>query len=190
MRIIAGTAKGHTLKTPASITRPTMDRVRAAIFSILGERVPNASVLDLFAGTGAMGIEALSRGAAAATFVDQDKKSVEVIRQNLMLTKLKGELKQGDVLSFLKHQQEKFDLIFADPPYASKSDTDWISKLLTTPELLKAMNEEALLVLECEKSQLLPEVVELEKIIDRTYGITRVVIFKLEIRGQASNFKF
>ena len=178
MRIISGTAKGRTLKTPASITRPTMDRVRAAIFSMLGDRVPNARVLDLFAGTGAMGIEALSRGADSVVFVDQDKKSTEVIRQNLELTKLHGEIKQVDAISFLKYQQASFDLIFADPPYASNADSDWISKLLATPELLSVMNEEALLILECEKTQLLPEISALEKIIDRTYGVTRVVIFR------------
>lgn len=178
MRVIAGIAKGRTLKTPASITRPTMDRVRAAIFSILGERVPNARVLDLFAGTGAMGIEALSRGADSVAFVDQDKKSIEVIRQNLELTKLRGEIKQVDAISFLKFQQACFDLIFADPPYASNTDSDWIAKLLSTPELLKAIAEEGLLILECEKAQLLPEISELEKIIDRTYGVTRVVIFR------------
>lgn len=178
MRVIAGIAKGRTLKTPASITRPTMDRVRAAIFSILGDRVPNARVLDLFSGTGAMGIEALSRGADSVTFVDQDKKSIEVIRQNLELTKLSGEIKQADAISFLKYQQNGFDLIFADPPYASKNDSDWISKLLSTSELLNAIAEEGLLILECEKAQLLPEIPELEKIIDRTYGVTRIVIFR------------
>lgn len=178
MRVIAGTAKGRTLKTPASITRPTMDRVRAAIFSMLGDRVPGARVLDLFAGTGAMGIEALSRGAATATFVDQDKKSIEVIRQNLELTKLRGEIKQVDAISFLKHQQEKFDLIFSDPPYTSKNDCDWIAKLLTTPELLNAIAEDGLLILEYEKQQSLPELQHLEKIIDRTYGVTRIVILR------------
>lgn len=178
MRVIAGSAKGRTLKTPASITRPTMDRVRAAIFSMLGDRVLGARVLDLFAGTGAIGIEALSRGAAASTFVDQDKKSVEVIRQNLALTKFSAEIKQADVFLFLKHQQEKFDLIFADPPYASKADINWLSKLLVMPELLNAMNDDALLIVECEKQQLLPEISTLEKIIDRTYGITRIVIFR------------
>ena len=178
MRVIAGTAKGRTLKTPASITRPTMDRVRAAIFSMLGNRVPEARVLDLFAGTGAMGIEALSRGADSVIFVDQDKKSAEVIRQNLELTKLRGEIKQVDAISFFKYQQASFDLIFADPPYASNTDSDWIAKLLSTPELLSAIAEEGLLILECEKEQLLPEISELEKIIDRTYGITRIVILR------------
>ncbi len=178
MRIIAGTAKGQTLKTPASVTRPTMDRVRAAIFSMLGERVPEARVLDLFAGTGAMGIEALSRGATAAVFVDQDRKSVEVIRQNLAVTKLTATIKQSDAISFLKHQQEKFDLIFADPPYTSNAESDFIAKLLASPELLSAMLEDGILILECEKQQSIPEVPQLEQLIDRTYGVTRVVLFR------------
>lgn len=178
MRIIAGSAKGRTLKAPASITRPTMDRVRAAIFSILGERVPDARVLDLFAGTGAMGIEALSRGAAEATLVDQDKRSVDIIRQNLILTKLAGDVKQVDAISFLQHQKEQFDLIFTDPPYFKKDGIDFITILLESPHLFSAMTDDGLLILECEKMQSLPEVLKLEKIIDRTYGISRILIFR------------
>jgi 16S rRNA (guanine966-N2)-methyltransferase len=178
MRIIAGRAKGRTLKVPASITRPTMDRVRAAIFSMLGERVPGARILDLFAGTGAIGIEALSRGAAAAVFVDRDKKSVEVIRQNLALLQFSGDIRQIDAISYLQRQQERFDLIFADPPYSSTAERDALSELMLLPELLNAMTEEGLLILECEKKQTLPERLGLEKIIDRTYGVTRIVILR------------
>ncbi len=181
MRIIAGTAKGRILKTPASITRPTMDRVRAAIFSMLGDRVPQARVLDLFAGTGAMGIEALSRGATTAVFVDQDKKSTEVIGQNLALLKFSGDIKQLDAMTYLEHQHEKFDLIFADPPYTSSKDVDFVQKLLASPKLLPALHEDGLFILECEKAQLLPETSAFEKIIDRTYGITRIVIMRRKV---------
>jgi 16S rRNA (guanine(966)-N(2))-methyltransferase RsmD len=178
MRVIAGTSKGRMLKIPASITRPTMDRVRAAVFSMLGDRVLEAHVLDLFAGTGAMGIEALSRGADSVTFVDHDKKSTEVIRQNLLITQLHGEVKQLDAITYLQLQQETFDLIFADPPYTSNAERDWVAQLLARPELLKAITEQGLLIVECEKKQLLPEILALEKIIDRTYGVTRIVIFR------------
>lgn len=178
MRIIAGIAKGRVLKAPASITRPTMDRVRGALFSILGDRILDARLLDLFAGTGAVGIEALSRGAAAVTFVDQDKQSLAIIRQNLALTKLSGEVRQSDALAFLKHQQEKYDLIFADPPYAVKGACDFVTPLLTAPELLTAINKDGLIIIECEKEYLLPEIDSLERIVDRTYGITRIVIFR------------
>lgn len=178
MRVIAGSAKGRVLKTPASITRPTMDRVRAAIFSMLGERVTSARVLDLFAGTGAIGIEALSRGATSVTFVDQDKKSAEVIRQNLFLTKFSGQIKQQDVITYLHREREKFDLIFADPPYATNGVINFIAVLLKEPQLLNVMVEDALLIVECEKQQVVPEISELEKIIDRTYGVTRILIFR------------
>ncbi len=90
MRVVAGSAGGIPLSAPESAARPTMDRVKAAIFSSLGARVPGARVLDLFAGGGGLGIEALSRGCAEATFVDNDARAVEAIRANLQKTRLAG----------------------------------------------------------------------------------------------------
>jgi 16S rRNA (guanine(966)-N(2))-methyltransferase RsmD len=116
MRIVAGTHGGRRLTAPAGrATRPTSDRVREALFSILGERVPGARVLDLFAGTGALGLEALSRGAAQATFVDRDTAAV---RANLAALGLDGEVRRMDVLAFLRGAPGPFDLVFVDPPYA------------------------------------------------------------------------
>ena len=180
MRVIAGSAKGIHLKQPATITRPTMDRVRAAIFSMLGERVPNAHVLDLFAGTGGLGIEALSRGVASATFVDNNNKSVEVIRNNLVATRLQGEVKQMDALAYLGRIAGafSFDLIFADPPYADNEGNNLAASLLKSPHLLSALAEEGLLILECEQKQLLPETPTLEILADRTYGATRILIMR------------
>jgi len=180
MRIIAGLAKGIILKEPASITRPTMDRVRAAVFSMLGERVLDAHVLDLFAGTGAMGLEALSRGAASATLVDNHTGSVEVIRKNLVITRLQGDAKQMDALAYLSRIAGAFtfDLIFADPPYPDQEGNNLAISLLKSPHLLGALAEGGLLILECERKQILPEIPELEILADRRYGITRIVIMR------------
>ena len=115
MRIVAGTHGGRRLAAPrGTATRPTSDRVREALFSILGARVAGARVLDLFAGTGALGLEALSRGAAAATFVDRD---VAAVRANLEALGLPGEVHRGDALKFLRSATCTYDLVFLDPPY-------------------------------------------------------------------------
>src|SRR5436853_6430198 len=102
MRVIAGRAGGVRLVSPKNGVRPTMDRVKAAIFSSLGELVIGARILDLFAGTGALGIEALSRGAASAVFVEGDRHSIETIETNLRKANLTGSVRQRDVVSFLK----------------------------------------------------------------------------------------
>src|ERR1041384_253924 len=102
MRVIAGSAGGIQLEVPKRGVRPTMDRVRAAIFSSLGDKVIGAHVLDLFAGSGGLGIEALSRGAASAMFVDHDRQAIDVIEQNLQKTKLQGKTRQQDVFEFVR----------------------------------------------------------------------------------------
>ncbi len=180
MRIIAGSAKGILLKKPASLTRPTMDRVRAAIFSILGDRLPYTTVLDLFAGTGAMGIEALSRGAAEATFVDHNTCSIEIIKKNLLTTRLYGEVQKIDVFSYLQRigGAFHFDLIFADPPYADHGGNNLAASLLSSPFLLAAMAPEALLILECHKNQSLVPSSFLRIIVDRIYGSTRILMMR------------
>src|SRR5271163_3056793 len=102
LRVISGTAGGLHLKSPKRhALRPTQDRIRQVIFSSLAEVVPGARVLDLYAGTGSFGIEALSRGAASATFVEQDKEAVQCIRDNLAHCRLQGEVRQADVSTFL-----------------------------------------------------------------------------------------
>jgi 16S rRNA (guanine966-N2)-methyltransferase len=121
MRVIAGTHRGRTLKAPpGESTRPTSDRVREALFSILGDRVRDARVLDLFAGSGALGLEALSRGASAATFVDDDPKAIAAVKANLETLKAVAEVRRGDALRFLTGASRtgaQYDLVFLDPPY-------------------------------------------------------------------------
>lgn len=121
MRVITGKARGIQLKTPDGMqTRPTADRVKEALFSIINFDVPGAAVLDLFGGTGQLGIEALSRGAKSAVFVDAREDACKLIRENLKRTKLEGESRivRSDYLDYLSRCKEYFDIIFLDPPYA------------------------------------------------------------------------
>ena len=121
MRVISGKARGVNLKTPEGIlTRPTIDRVKEALFSIINFDIPASTVLDLFGGTGQLGIEALSRGAKSAVFVDQREDACKLIKENLHRTKLEQDAKviRMDYLDYLKRCKDKFDIIFLDPPYA------------------------------------------------------------------------
>lgn len=121
MRVIAGKAKGIQLKTPdGMLTRPTTDRVKEALFSIIQFDLPGTKVLDLFGGTGQLGIEALSREAQSAVFVDHQESACKLIRENLKKVKMEnqGRVVKGDYLEYLSHCREKFDIIFLDPPYA------------------------------------------------------------------------
>ena len=121
VRVIAGTYGGRTLKAPkGAATRPTSDRVREALFSILGARVQDARVLDLFAGSGALGLEALSRGAREVTFVDDERAAIAAIKANLQLLQAGAQVRQNDVLRFLSAASAsgaQYDLVFLDPPY-------------------------------------------------------------------------
>ena len=121
MRVITGKARGVQLKTPEGMqTRPTADRVKEALFSIINFDLPGAAVLDLFGGTGQLGIEALSRGARSAVFVDAREDACKIIRENLRRTKLEGDgrVVRSDYLDYLRRTREKFDIVLLDPPYA------------------------------------------------------------------------
>lgn len=121
MRVIAGEWGGRRLQAPpGDATRPTSDRVREALFSVLGERVTGARVLDLFAGSGALGIEALSRGAAAVTFVDSAPAALKALRANLDALGAEAEVRRQDAGRFLagaSREEREYDLAFLDPPY-------------------------------------------------------------------------
>ena len=121
MRVITGKARGVQLKTPdGMLTRPTTDRVKEALFSIIHFDIPGAKVLDLFGGTGQLGIEALSRGAKKAVFVDAQENACKLIKENLNRTKLQqdGQVIRSDYLQYLDRCRERFDIILLDPPYA------------------------------------------------------------------------
>ena len=149
MRIIAGSAGGIPLNLPKHDIRPTMEKIRGAIFSSLGDRVIGSKVLDLFAGSGAFGLEALSRGAANATFVDHHRDAIAAIQANFEKTKLRGGIIRLDVFGFLQSNREQFDLVFADPPYAKRpGDPDAASELLSSPFAPTALAFDGLLILE------------------------------------------
>ena len=117
MRIVAGSKKGARIFAPKGAgTRPTSDRVREAIFAILGS-VEGASVLDLFAGSGALGLEALSRGATSATFVESDAAAVKAIERNLEKLGLEGRIVRSNAARYVARTDERYDVVFLDPPY-------------------------------------------------------------------------
>lgn len=155
MRIIAGSAKGTRLVTPKGWNiRPTLDRVREALFSILAARLPKARFLDLFAGTGANGLEALSRGAAQATFIDCDRRALAIIEKNLQLTHLSaGRCLQLDLPKDLPRIAGPFDIVFADPPYDFSAYAD----LLHAIDNAQLLAQNGLLILEHRQNTLLPE---------------------------------
>ncbi len=122
MRVISGSARGMRLSSlTGQETRPTTDRVKESMFNLLMPYVYASTVLDLFAGSGALGIEALSRGAEGCTFVEKNPEAVRIIRENLASTRLgeKAVIREGDALAFLGRTEEKYGLILMDPPYAA-----------------------------------------------------------------------
>jgi 16S rRNA (guanine(966)-N(2))-methyltransferase RsmD len=150
MRIITGSAKGTKLKSPNGMeTRPTADRVKESLFNIMGNILVDADVLDLFAGTGNLGLEAVSRGASCAVFIDKSPNSIETIRVNALQTKLidKTEIYKNDVfkgLTKLDQLQRTFDLIFCDPPY----NKGFINRVLAQIDKSNLLKSEGILVIE------------------------------------------
>jgi 16S rRNA (guanine966-N2)-methyltransferase len=178
MRIIAGRAGGVRLSVPKRGVRPTMDRVKAAIFSSLGDAIIGARVLDLFAGSGALGIEALSRGASSVLFVEEDRQSTNVIEKNLAKTKFAARVRQQNVFDFLRYasETEKFQIIFADPPYEkTKSGERFMEKLLTNKKLGELLAPGGVFVLEKHPGEALPETKLWRVARQKTYGTTEVL---------------
>ena len=181
MRVIAGRAGGLRLAVPKSGVRPTMDRVKAAIFSSLGGAIIDARVLDLFAGSGALGIEALSRGAASVLFVEEDRQSTEAIEKNLAKTKLGGRVRRQEVFEFLRRSSglERFQIIFADPPYEkTKSGERFTEKLLTNKELAQLLELDGVFVLEKRPAEQTPATKFWDIVRVRKYGATEVLFLR------------
>ena len=176
MRIVAGLAKGRRLATPAGATRPTSDRTREALFNTLAARVllEGARVLDLYAGTGAVGLEALSRGAAEAVLVEKDRRALEVLRRNVESVGLPGaRVVSAPVAQFLKDEPKApFDLVFADPPYAVE-DAE-VAAALTRLRDGGWFSEEAVVVIERSARGEPPEWSStlLTSVLERRYGDT------------------
>ncbi len=155
MRVITGIARGRRLKElPGLETRPTTDKVKESVFNIIQFDVEGRRALDLFAGTGQMGIEALSRGAEHCTFVDVRREAAVVVRENLAHTRLDGsaQVVQGDYLAFLTGCREKFDLVFLDPPYG----TGLLEKALETIAKIDIVTGNGIIVCESTADSVLP----------------------------------
>ena len=174
MRIVAGSKKGHRFAAPKGVvTRPTGDRVREAAFSLVGP-VAGAAVLDLFAGSGAMGLEALSRGAASCVFVERDREATRVIQSNLEKLGLTGAVVARSVEAVLRGESSRgrrYDLVLADPPYE-----EWKTHEPTLAALLPVvLADDALVVVETA-ADVEPEL-PLDLVTTRRYGSARITVF-------------
>jgi 16S rRNA (guanine(966)-N(2))-methyltransferase RsmD len=153
MRVIAGSAGGRQLKTPAGdAVRPTADHVKEALFNTLQFDIEGRRVLDLFAGTGQLGIESLSRGAREAVFTDQSRSSLALVEENLRRCGLKGRVLRTDALSYLS-RGEKFDIIFVDPPY----DAGLYEPVLQRINAVDNLNEGGIIICETRAGTELPD---------------------------------
>ena len=176
MRVISGLARGTKLKTIDEMTtRPTLDRVKESLFNILQNQIKNSVVLDLFAGSGALGIEALSRGAAKAYFCDTNRDAINVIKENLNKTRLtsKAEVLNVDYKKALNNINESFDLIFLDPPYKLDIAVDALKSIINN-NLLKS---EGIIVIETD---------EIDRDINELYNLSEIDIIDKRKYGRAN----
>jgi 16S rRNA (guanine966-N2)-methyltransferase len=175
VRVIAGALGGRTLVAPRGRdVRPTSDRVREALFSILGQRVVNARVLDLFAGSGALGIEALSRGAASAVFVDSSAAAVAAVRRNLGSLRLDAEVRHQPAAAYLERAwatRRQYDLVFVDPPYRQASA---LGRELSE-EVSSVLAPDGRVVAESDRRG--PLALDIPLVTERRYGDTLIRIY-------------
>lgn len=183
MRVITGKAKGCKLKAPKGLsTRPTSDRVKESVFNILGEIPNNSKVLDLYAGSGGIGIEFLSRGAQVSYFIDNSIESIKIIKQNLKSTKLlqQAHVYKNDVhraIRILSKRNIKFQFVFLDPPYEKNLAITTVEEICRN-NILAEMGK---IIIEHETKALLPdEIFNLEKYDQRKYGGTTVSFYKFK----------
>lgn len=178
MRVISGTARGTKLKTPEGmLTRPTSDRVKEAVFSVVQFDLPGSRFLDLFGGSGQMAIEALSRGADSAVIVDGRKEACRLIQENLRLTRLQGQAQvvQSDYLTYLDRCRETFDLIFLDPPYAEV----FLENALKRISEIDILSDRGIIICERPADKLVNlEIPGLQRGKDYRYGKTWVTLFR------------
>jgi len=180
MRIIAGKAKGRSLKVPREVSRPTTDRVRESVFGLLSEVLEGARVLDLFAGSGALGLEALSRGAVSCTFVEQHRGAARVIEDNLKKTGLEGgKVVTREVAAYLKGERQSYDLVFADPPYPDGLK-DLAGDLVALDGWSQWLSKDGYLIVERESVGEIPPAYGLELVREKNYGRSRILIYRPE----------
>jgi len=176
MRIISGDAKGRRLFSPKGINlRPTSDKVREALFNILALRIPGASFLDLYAGSGAVGMEAISRGAKRVVFVEKNKTNLLLLKKNLSLLHGDSEVEvfEGTVFNFLKRNKNRFDMIFVDPPYAEGG-----KEALQTLRCCDTVQKSGLVIIEHFHKTNLPDTVgDLSLLKQYRYGGTALTVY-------------
>ena len=182
MRVSGGTISRREIRVPRGI-RPTQDKVRAALFNSLGEAVVGARVLELFAGSGALGIEAWSRGAALVCWVEADRRVAATLKENVRDLCRDGaptEIRQLDAMLFLKKgwTGQPFDLILADPPYDRDGNTGWLGRLLPVLEEGGMLRPGGVLVFEQGAPEDVPQRPGWELLRDRTYGGTRLLMMR------------
>ena len=177
MRVITGSARGRKLKTPANDDiRPTADNVKVAVFNIIQFDVEGRRVLDLFAGTGQLGIEALSRGAASAVFVDKDREALRLVRENLKSCGFTAEVRQEDAVGVLR-RGERFDLIFVDPPY----DAGLYEPVLETIKSVDNLSDGGIIICEARRERQLPELsAPYRKKKEYLYGSVKIAVYTKE----------
>ena len=175
IRITGGENRSRLLETPnTTLTKPTMDKVRAAVFSALGDAVRNARVLDLFAGSGSYGFEALSRGAKEATFVDSSFEAIKAIKKNASnLNRENVEILNSDVLAFLSQNSQDFNIIFADPPYKLEVYEELVKTLIER----KIVGDGGIIVLESEKELNIDES-QFKSVRFYKYGLAKIYILR------------
>ncbi len=188
MRVIAGIAKGHKLRAvPGRDTRPLADRVKESLFSILAPRLEGARVLDLYSGTGAFAIEAVSRGADAAVCVDISRVAVQVARQNVEKVGFSRsiEVRRADTVGFarmLAAEERRFDLVFADPPFKDVGEDDSPFDRLT-PFLGKVCGAEGIVVIRVHRKAPSPEIEGMELYRRHPVGISHLLFYRpLEVK--------
>ena len=181
MRIISGKARGTKLFTLDGLnTRPTLDRVKEPLFSIIQEYVLDSDVLDLFAGSGALGLEALSRGAKSVILCDNSKEAVDIIYKNITKTKLNAEVINNDFVKTLKRLDgRQFDIIFLDPPY----ETNYLEEAINQICELNLLKENGLIIAETDNQEKVEKIKKLDITISdiRKYG--RVILIFLNRKG-------
>ena len=177
MRVITGTARGRKLATPENYDiRPTTDNVKESIFNIIQFDIEGRKVLDLFAGTGQLGIECLSRGAESATFVDENKEAIRIVKENLKTCQLKGTVIQSDAITFLRNCG-KFDVIFVDPPYDSKL----YKPVLDTINSVDILSDGGIIICESRREKALPEMTApYRKAKEYNYGKVKLCLYRKE----------
>jgi 16S rRNA (guanine(966)-N(2))-methyltransferase RsmD len=180
MRVITGTARGRRLKElQGTETRPTTDRVKESIFNIVQFDIEGRRVLDLFGGTGQLGIEALSRGAAEAVFVDNRSVAVRLIKENVEHCGFseKARVVQGDAIVYLSTEKGKFDLVFLDPPYGS----GLMTKALTMATTFDILSEHGIIICESGAEEKLPEFrAPYAKLKEYRYGGIKLTLYRRE----------